>query len=245
MTALRQYADLVGLTLRMNRQETIFLAVIQLAMSVGFVLGFGYFIDGISESQAIFITTGAATNAAVTVAVVGVPNNLSQAKADGRLDYFLTLPVGREIFLLSRVTCVALAALPGIAFTIALGTWHYGFPLDFNPLVFLAIPLAIASLAGAGIALGLLSPSQVLTNTLTNLFIFYVLLFAPILIPKDQLPGLLQHTSVVLPTTYAADAVRGSLTSIEGTHLARSLLVMAGFSFVSLAASAASVRRRG
>ncbi|MBI5948536.1 MAG: ABC transporter permease [Chloroflexi bacterium] len=245
MTVFRQYVDLAGLTLRMYRQEAAFIAVIQVAMAVGFVLGFGYFIDNISENQAIFVTTGAATNTAVTVAIVGLPNYLAQGKAEGRLDYFLTLPVSREMYLLSQVTYVALSALPGIVFTIALGAWHYDLPLAFNPLIFVAIPLAMASLAGAGVALGVLSPHPVLTNVVTNLTVFYVLLFAPILIPKEQLPSLLQHTAVLLPTTYAADAVRGSLTDIAGTHLERSLLYMAGFSAVSLGAAAVSIRKRG
>jgi ABC-2 type transport system permease protein len=245
MRAVRQYADLVRMTLRMNRQEVIFLAFLQVAMSVGFIVGFGYFIPNISDRHALFLTTGTATNTAVTVALVGLPNTLSQGKTEGRLDYFLTLPISRELYLLAEVSYVALAALPGIVFTVALGLWYYELPFVFQPAVLLAIPLAMTSLAGAGIVLGVFSPHPVLTNALTNLTMFYVLLFAPILIPREQLPSLLQHTAVLLPTTYAADAVRASLTHLEGTHLVRSLLVMAGFSIVSLAATSVAIRRRG
>lgn len=245
MSRLRQYLDLVRLALLMNRQEAVFIAVIQVAMAVGFIVGFGYFIPGISERQALFLTTGTATNTAVTMALVGVPNMLSQGKAEGRLDYYLTLPVSRELFLLSQMTFVALTVIPGIAFTLGLGAWYYDLSLSLSPGVFAALPLAMASLAGAGIALGVLSPHPVLTNAVTNLTMFYVLLFAPILIPKDQLPALLQHTAIILPTTYAADAMRASLTSLEGTHLGRSLLVMAAYSLLSLGATAASIRKRG
>lgn len=245
MNAARQYYNLVRMTLRMNRQEAVFIGVIQVVMAVGFVVGFGYVIPDISERQAFYLTTGSATNTAVIVALVGLPNILSQGKAEGRLDYFLTLPISREAYLLAQVTYVALAALPGIVFTIILGAWYYELSIAFNPLVFLAIPLAIASLAGAGVALGVLSPHPVLTNAITNLTVFYVLLFAPILIPRDQLPALLQHTAVVFPTTYAGDAVRGALTDLPGTHLGRSLAVMAGFSVVSLGLTAVSIRRRG
>jgi ABC-2 type transport system permease protein len=241
----RQYAVLVRMTLRMNRQEAIFIGLIQVVMAVGFVIGFGYVIPDISQRQALFLTTGSATNTAVMVALVGLPNILSQGKAEGRLDYFLTLPIGREAYLLAQVTYVALAAFPGIVFTIILGAWYYDLSIAFNPLVFVAIPLAIASLAGVGIAIGVLSPHPVLTNTITNLTVFYVLLFAPILLPKEQLPALLQHTAVAMPTTYAGDAVRGALTNLPGTHLVRSLMVMAGFSVISLGLTAVSIRRRG
>ena len=245
MSGLHQYVDLVRMTLRMNRREVLFIAFLQVVMSVGFIVGFGYFIPNISDRQALFLTTGTATNTAVTVALLGLPNTLSQGKAEGRLDYFLTLPISREIYLLAEVSYVALAALPGVVFTVALGFWYYDLPFVFQPAVLAALPLAITSLAGAGIALGLFLPYPVLTNALTNLIFFYVLLFAPILIPREQLPALLQHTATLLPTTYAADAVRASLTHLQGTHLARSLLVMAGFSVVSLGAASLSIRRRG
>ena len=245
MSALRQYTNLVSITLKMNRQEVMFLAVLQLAMSLGFIVGFGYFIPDVSDRQALFLTTGTATNTAVTVALVGLPNTLSQSRAQGRLDYFLTLPISRELYLLGEVSYVALAALPGVVFTIVLGLWYYDLPVVIHPAVLAALPLAITSLAGAGIVLGVYSPHPVLTNAVTNLTMFYVLLFAPILIPTDQLPGVLQQTAKLLPTTYAADAVRASLTHLEGTHMARSLLALAGFSTVSLAAASFSIRRRG
>src|SRR5512140_978991 len=188
MTALRQYAELVQISLRMNRQEVVFIAVLQVAMSVGFIIGFGYFIPNVSDRQALFLTTGTATNMAVTVAMVGLPNTLSQGKAEGRLDYFLTLPISRELYLLAETTYVVVTSLPGIVLTFILGAWYYDLSLALSPWVLLALPLAISSLAGAGIALGVLSPHPVLTNALTNLTMFYVLLFAPILIPRDQLP---------------------------------------------------------
>lgn len=245
MSHLRQYTDLVRITLLMNRQEMAFIAVVQFAMAIGFVIGFGYFIPHVSDRQALFLTTGTATNMAVTVAAVGLPNELSQGKAEGRLDYFLTLPISRELYLLAEVTYVALISLPAIIFTVVLGWWYYDVSFSISPAIVVALPLAMASLAGAGICLGVFSPHPTLTNALTNLTMFYVLLFAPILIPSDQLPGLLRHTATVLPTTYAADAIRGSLTSLQGTHLGRSLVALAGFSLASLGAATLSIRRRG
>lgn len=245
MKWLRQYLDLVRMALLQNREELAFLMAMQVAMSFGFIFGFGYFIGDVSDRQALFLTTGTATNTTVTIALVGLPNVMSQGKVQGRLDYFLTLPISRELYLLGEVTYVALAASPGILFTLLLGWLHYGLEFSVQPWVLLALPLAMSSLAGAGIIVGVFSPHPMLTNIITNLTIFYVLLFAPVLIPRDQLPALLQHTATFLPTTYAADAVRGSLTSLEGTHLERSLLVLGGFSTVSLAAAAVSIRRRG
>jgi ABC-2 type transport system permease protein len=245
MSSLRQYGQLVSVGLRQNRDEVAFIAVIQVAMTLGFVVGFGYFIHNVSERQALFLTTGTATNTLVTVALVGLPQILSQSKAQGRLDYFLALPISRELYLAAQVTYVVITALPGILFALVFGAWHYDLSLSIDPLVLAVVPLSMFSLAGVGVAIGVLSPHPNITNAFSNFAIFYVLLFAPILIPKEQLPALLQNVSTVLPTTYAADAMRGALTDLPGTHLVRSMTIMAGFTVVSLAASAVSVRRRG
>jgi hypothetical protein len=48
-----------------------------------------------------------------------------------------------------------------------------------------------------------------------------------------------------MPPTYVADAMRAALTDLPGTHLGRSILVMAAFAVGSIALSAITVRRRG
>ncbi len=245
MTGIRQFADLVRLNVLMGRDEIWYVGVIQVVYTVSFVLGFGYFMRPISELQALYVTTGIATNMVVVVAVMDLSNSLSQSKADGRLDYLLTLPVGRENYLAAQVVYVALRALPGVAFAVWFGAWHYDLSLSYDPIVILVAALGVLSLAGVGIAIGTISPQPQITNALTNLTMFYVLLFGPVLLPKEQLPALLRHLSVAMPPTYTADAMRGALTALPGTHLARSLWVMCGFTLGSLALSAALIRRRG
>lgn len=245
MRWLQQYVDLVRINLQMLRQEVWFFTMIQVALSLSLVLGLGSLVPDISDTSALYLTTGTATQASVTIGLVALPQFISQAKEDGRLDYFFTLPISREAYLLAQVTFVALMALPGIVFALVLGAWHYGVDLHFDPLVLAVVPLTILSLAGVGIALGVLSPHLQLTNAIAQLIIFYVLFFAPVLVPKEQLPGVFQQVAVLLPPTYAADALRATVTDLPGTQLTRSLLVMSGFAVASLAVSSAAVRRRG
>lgn len=245
MRWLQQYADLVRINVQMMRDELWFFAMIQTALAVSLVVGLGSLIPNMSGPTALYITTGTATQATVTIGLVALPQFLAQAKADGRLEYFFTLPISREAYLLAQVTFVALMALPGVAFALILGAWHYGVGLQFDPLVLLVIPLTILSLSGVGIALAMISPHQQLTNALTQLIIFYVLFFAPVLVPRQQLPNVLQHVAVLLPPTYAADALRATVTDLPGTRLGLSLLVMCGFGVASLVISSLSVRHRG
>lgn len=245
MNALRQYLHLVRLHLLMSRQMLWFMAMIQAALSFGLILGFGYFIPNIGETQALYLTIGAATQTVITVGLVMLPQMLSQERAEGIVDYVLTLPLGREAYLAAKVTFIGIVTLPGTAFAILLGAWHYDLSLAVQPQVVLVVFLAVFSLAGVGVAMAMLSPYQQLTNALTQLIIFYVLLFSPVMMPKEQLPWALQKLALVMPPAYAADAMRASLTDLPGTHLARSLLLMAVFAAASLGLSAAVMRRRG
>lgn len=245
MVTLRQFVDLVRLELLMGRTLVWMMVMIQFAMTLGLILGFGYFIPRMSEVQALYLTAGAASQSVVTTALVMLPQKLSQDKAEEKLHYLLTLPMPRETYILAQIAVVALGTIPGTAFAVVLGAWHYDISLDVSVAVLAVVPLAIFSLAGIGVAISMISPYPQLTNALTQLTIFYVLLFAPVVFPKEQLPELLQHVSVVMPPTYVADAMRGALTDLPGTHLGRSLLVMAGSAVGSIALSAVTVRRRG
>ena len=107
MNGLLSYFTLVRMQLQMMRNEFLILIVVQAAFTIGIVLGFGYFIPNISDGAAYYLTTGTATQAVVTVGLVMLPQNLSQAKTEGRIDYFLTLPISREAYILAQVTVVA------------------------------------------------------------------------------------------------------------------------------------------
>jgi ABC-2 type transport system permease protein len=245
MAAARQFAELFGMSLRMYRQTTWFLSLVNLAFAVGLVLGFGYIIPDVTERTALFLVTGTATQMVVTVGLVGLPQYLGLARMEGRLDFFMTLPISREAYLLSQIAFSFMLAFPAMVFALALGAWHYGFTLDIHPAVILVVPLAVFSLAGFGAAMALVSPHVQLTNALSQLIIFYVVFFAPVMIPREQLPSWLAGASWALPPSYVADGLRATLTDLPGTNLWRSVAVMAAFSAGSLALASAAVRRRG
>lgn len=88
-------------------------------------------------------------------------------------------------------------------------------------------------------------PHQQATNAATQLIIFYVLFFSPVILPSSQLPELLQQTAKAAPPTYAADAVRATITDLPNTSLTKDIAVMGGFAVGSIALSAFAIRRRG
>ncbi|MEO8539870.1 MAG: ABC transporter permease [bacterium] len=245
MNVLRQYRDLLSIQLRSMRDEVLMIAVIQIVLALGLVLGMGYLIPNISEASATFLVTGTATQSFVTMGLVMLPQMLSQSKAEGRIEYFLTMPISREAYLLALITVVAVTSLPGVAFTLLFGAWHYGLTLSFEPTFLVVMLLCVLSLAGVGVALAMFTPHQQLVNAITQLIIFYVLFFAPVLLPASQLPNLLQQTAKLAPPSYAADGVRATLTDLPNTDLNKDLAVMSGFAVGSIALSAFAIRRRG
>ena len=245
MTAVRQYKDLVSLQMRSMRGDNVFIALIHVALTLGLVLGMGYLIPNITESTALFLVTGTATQAFVTTGLVMLPQMLAQSKEDGRLEYFLTLPISREAYLLSLITMVAVTSLPAVAFCLAFGAWHYDLSLSMDPAFLVVMLLAVLSLAGVGVAMAVYMPHLQVTNALTQLIIFYVLFFSPVLLPASQLPEILQQTAKLAPPTYAADGVRATLTNLSGTNLAKDLSLMTVFAVASIALSAFAIRRRG
>ena len=243
-TFLSQYLVLLKLNLQIGRQFTWFSGMVNIAFAVGLIFGFGIVIPEISDTTALFLITGAATQMVTTVALVALPQTLGQAKAEGRLEYFFTLPISREAYLLAQVTFVFILVLPALIFAVLLGAWRFDVALSIDPLVLVVVPLAVLSLAGAGVTLAIVSPHQQLTGAITQLVIFYVLFFAPVLAPRESLPVVLKQVSDFVPPTYVADALRGTLTDLPGTHVGRSIAAMAGFGVAFLALAAATVRRR-
>ena len=96
MHTISQYLLLTSLQMKIWRNEVLFIIIVQVALTLGLVLGFGYIIPDVSDRAALFLATGTATNTLITVGLVMLPQVVSQAKAEGRLDYMLTLPISRE-----------------------------------------------------------------------------------------------------------------------------------------------------
>jgi ABC-2 type transport system permease protein len=244
-TAFRQYLILTKFQFMTQRTDIWFISLVNVAFIAGFVWGYGYLYGEMPERTALYLTTGAAANALVFIALVMLPQVIVESKVDGRLDFLRTLPISREAYLLSMATYVGIVAIPSMALALLVGAWRYDLSLEFDPMFAAVIPLAMFSMAGFGIAMGILLRKVQVVNALTQLVIFYVVFFAPIMIPKDFLPEVFQIASAFFPPTYVADAVRGSTTNLADPNLTRSMLVMFGFGAVSLVAASTAIRRRG
>jgi ABC-2 type transport system permease protein len=187
------------------------IVLIQVALSVGVVCGLSFLLPDIDARSAVYLATGAPTLTILILGLTVVPQEVAQAKLTGRLDWFSTLPVPRLAPLASEITYWLLAALPGTVLALGVASYRFDFGLDVSLFVVPALLLVAASASAVGYAIATASPPQA-TQQITSFVSIGVLLFSPVSLPAEQLPGALQAVHDVLPVESMADVVRWSLT---------------------------------
>ena len=78
---------------------------------------------------------------------------------------------------------------------------------------------------------------------LTQILVFAIMLFSPVLYPGEQLPGWLSALHGVLPIQYMADLSRGTLTDLD-VNLGLAFLVVGAWCAAAFLITYALVRRR-
>jgi ABC-2 type transport system permease protein len=187
------------------------IVIIQVALSIGVVYGLAFLIPDVDAKSALYLSTGAPTLSMLILGLTVVPQEVSQAKLTGRLDWFATLPVPRLAPLASEITYWLLASLPGTVLALVVASYRFDFQLDVSLAVVPAIALVAATASAVGYALAVASKPQ-LTQQIASFVSIGILLFSPVNFPADQLPDALQAVHRVLPVEAMADVVRWSLT---------------------------------
>jgi ABC-2 type transport system permease protein len=85
-----------------------------------------------------------------------------------------------------------------------------------HPVSILVFILSGFALSGIGALIGIYSTNANWANIIVRV-VFPILVFAaPVMIPMQNLPMILRYISVVLPTTYIANAFRAALSGNLG-----------------------------
>jgi len=167
-------------------------------------------------------------------------------RSSGTLERLFTMPMGKADLLLGYAIGFGLVALlqAGIAVTVAV--WPLGLDLAGSPWLLLVIAVADALL---GVALGLFVSAFARTEFQAVQFMPVVVLpqflLGGFLLPREQMPRLLELFSDVLPLSYAIAAARlVTATPDLTTQLGRDLGVVFGVAIALLGLGAATLRRR-
>lgn len=220
------------------------IVVIQAMLAAGIVVGFGFLIPDITPETALFLSSGAPTILLLTIGLVIVPQGISRARASGGLDYQRALPVSRPLLLLVDLVVWTLIALPGVAIGLLVAWLRYDLTFSFDwPLLVLASVLVTTMATALGYAIAVTFPAM-LAQLLSQVLVFFVLLFSPITFPATQLPDWFRALHTVLPIQPAADLMRAGIASDAFPAAGRDLLVLALWTALGLLVTYLALTRR-
>lgn len=221
------------------------IVIIQAALAAGIIIGFGFLIPDIDPASALFLSSGAPTVLLLTVGLVIAPQGVSRAKTTGAFDYQRALPVARPLLLVVDLVVWALIALPGVAVGLLVAWLRYDVAFSFDwPLLMIASLLVTTMATAVGYAIAV-SCQPMLAQLISQVLVFFVLLFSPITFPASQLPGWFQSLHDVLPIQASAHLMRAGVAADAFTFEVRDLLLLALWTAAGLLVTTrALVRRR-
>lgn len=207
------------------------------ALSPLSLLWFLHFSGGAaSPERVVHAISGSVIFAVVLNTTLGLGQELSTLRAGGALDFYVTLPISRGALVFAILGRAMTFALPSVITVFTIGSLTLG--LRVGPHALWAVPvllLAAFSLSAAGAAVGFLSPSQKAASFLTQVGYTLVVFFTPIMLPIEALPEGLRAFAWLIPTTYAARALRMLLSPhFNAVVLTVDLTVLAAFAALSI-----------
>jgi ABC-2 type transport system permease protein len=216
---------------------------VQVMIAVGFVIGISFFYPDINPTIAKFLTTGAPTIILLMIGLVLLPQIVGMSRKEGTFDYMWSLPIPRMVYIAADATIWVAVALPGVIVALALGAIYFDFDLSISPLVIPALLLVATSgvLLGYTIAHG--APKPEIAHLVTQILVFAIMIFSPVMYPVEQLPDWLAKIHSILPIQYMADLSRGTLTDLD-VNLGLAFIVVGAWCAVGLIATNFLVRRR-
>jgi len=215
INALRTYPLMMTWSWTSSRPWLALLGAVQIMMPVGIVIGLSFLFPDITPPIARHLITGTPTIILLTMGMDVVPQMVAQGRLQGTHDFMLSLPVPRMVLLASDATIFFLLTIPGIIIALILGSVYHDFPLQVSPLVipvFILISMT-GTFIGYAIALGV--PRPQMANIASQILLYFIVFFSPIIYPAEQLPTWLAAIHKVLPIQYMAGLSRGTLSDVD------------------------------
>ncbi|WP_130860112.1 ABC transporter permease [Gracilibacillus phocaeensis] len=212
MNILSHYKYVFQMQFIKNAGYFIFMALLQILISIGIVIGFTYLIPSPSTETILFLATGAPTIILITAGMVILPQQVGGAKSDGYMEFMRTWPVNRSVILSADTTIWLFITLPGIVVSTMVAHFLFSPGYDISWTVVPALLMIALTSIGVGYGFSyLLSPTA--SMGISQLVIFGALMFSPVNFPMDRLPEWLQSLHEVLPIYSMAEVMRASLAT--------------------------------
>lgn len=217
---------------------------IQVLMGGGMAYMYGFYFGDVPEVVRTFIVTGIPALALIPVGFVLVPNAIMNHKIRDTYDFVWSLPVPRMASATATFILFTILAIPGTIVSLLIAHVHYAVTLDISWSVVPAMLLTSLMATSVGFAFAHAIPEPRITNLITNLIVFLVLLFSPIVVQIDRFPGWWATVHRVLPFYHMANVIRASLSTGLADSVGTSWLVLGIWTVLSWALAAWVVGRR-
>lgn len=234
---MRAFALHLGLEFRLGmRNKTLLL--MNYLFPLGFYALLGALMGAVNPGFLTTIVPAMSLFAIMSGALLGMPDTLVSARTANIFRSYkiagvpagslLAIPIITSMLHALLVTSIIAATAPLLFGGAAVQNWA-GFTL-----VFLAAALA---LAGAGALIGVVSSSTRMTVLLSQAVFLPSMILGGLMLPISILPPALGQAAMLLPTSYAMDAVAGLAMGQDAAHPWWSLavLVIAGALAIALA----------
>ena len=163
----------------------------------------------------------------------------------GTLERLMTMPVRRgDVVVGYALAFGLLAALQGVVL-VAVTVGLYGMSVAGSLWAVVLIAVLDAVLGTAlGLASSALARTEFQAIQMLPVIIIPQLILCGLIMPRDQMPVVLEAISVVLPLTYVVEAMQSLSVSTDVSAIGGDVAVIAGFIVVALAVGSSTLRRR-
>ena len=163
----------------------------------------------------------------------------------GTLERLMTMPVRRgDVVVGYALAFGLLAALQGVVL-VAVTVGLYGMSVAGSLWAVILIAVLDAVLGTAlGLASSALARTEFQAIQMLPVIIIPQLILCGLIMPRDQMPAVLEAISVVLPLTYVVEAMQSLSVSTDVSAIGGDVAVIAGFIVVALAVGSSTLRRR-
>ena len=242
MSAARTFAT-AGRVLRQLSHDHRSVALLLVAPSLLVGMFAWLFVD----QEQVFQTVGPAILALFPFIVMFLITSITtlRERRSGTLERLMTTPLGKGDFIAGYAIAFGATAVVQALITVAFAVWVCGLEVE-GPLWQLGLVAVTDAVLGS--SLGLLASAFARTEfqavQFMPLIVFPQILVGGILMPRDQMPEVLQAISDWLPLSYAVDAVNAVTAGDEGWDVAGPLLIVAAFVVGAVVLASLTLRRR-
>ncbi|WP_199613826.1 ABC transporter permease [Paenibacillus alkalitolerans] len=160
--------------------------------------------------------------------------DISWQKHQGHFVFYASLPISKFHFVIANLLRAFLSTFPSVIILAALGRTAFGVEFHYSWGLVPVLMLSILSIIGIGVMLGFWSPNHQLLNMASQFLMNIVSFLTPVFIEMHQLPVIMRWISYLLPTTYAAQALKDMLLVGWTEAVTVSVAVMSGFAVLSI-----------